>query len=174
MKRLLLVLGLLGCASQPTKAPEPSARPRIHLGEDWFEHRAAYLGLTRDDAKRRDADIDGEHPPRDAFWDEQLAVESASLWRMLCNECHGGQRSIRRAKEMPGPPADWGAGEASFFGRRRPRQEIFRIIYHGVVPEEADQPEMPGWGERLAREQIWALVWFIEHASGDVYLSPPE
>lgn len=175
MKRLFLLLAATGCAAQPTVDEKRSVRPQIHMGEEWYEHRGGYLGLTPSDAEARDADINEEHPPRDAFWDEQLAMESASLWRKLCNECHGGQRSIEGATKMPPPPPEWGPGEASFFGRPRPRQEIFRIIYHGVDAEEpGERQKMPGWGERLAREQIWALVWFIEQASGDVHLTPPE
>jgi mono/diheme cytochrome c family protein len=173
MTRALLLLALAACASQPGTSDDPQAA-RMHLGDRWFEHRSAFLGISPDDAKLRDADLDESAPPQDQFWDEQLAVESASVWRMLCNECHGGRRSIQRAKEIPPPPEGWGSSEGQFFGRARPHREIFQKIFHGgEKPEDPEQQKMPPWGDRLSREQIWALVWFIEHASNDVVLSMP-
>ena len=172
MKALLLLL-LAGCASQQTASDDLPA-PEVHLGGRWFEHRAAFLGMAPHDAELRDQDIDEKSPPQDKFWDEQLAVEAASLWRLLCNECHGGRRSIQRAKQIPAPPEGWGSAEGQFFGQPRPHQEIFRKIFHGgEEPKGEDQQKMPPWGDRLSREQIWALVWFIEHASNDVVLSLP-
>ncbi len=163
-----------GCASQQPAPDGDRTAAVIHLGARWFQHRGAYLGMTPNEAEVRDGELDDSAPPQDHFWDEQLAVESASLWRKLCNECHGGRRSIQRSKELPGPPEGWGDGAGQFFGRERARQEIFRVIFHGgEPPKDPAQQKMPPWGDRLAREQIWALVWFIEQASSDVVLTLP-
>ena len=170
--RTLIVISLAACASQQSGSGDPA--PAIHLGEHWFEHRGSFLGMSAQDAAMRDGEVDEKAPPQDKFWDEQLAVEAASMWRVLCNECHGGRRSIQRAKQIPPPPDGWGSSEGQFFGRARPHQEIFQKIFHGGdEPKEPDQQKMPPWGDRLSREQIWALVWFIEHASSDVVLTMP-
>lgn len=171
--RLLALLSIAACASQRTTADDQPP-VEVHLGERWFEHRAAFLGMTRNDARIRDRELDDRSPPQDTFWDEQLAVEAASLWRALCNDCHGGRRSIQRAKQIPQPPHGWGSADGQFFGQTRPHREIFRKIFDGgEEPTEADKEKMPPWGDRLSREQIWALVWFIEHASNDVVLNRP-
>ena len=167
----LILISIAGCTAQQKAGDTPV---EIHLGDRWFQHRSAFLGMSKHDAELRDGEVDDKAPPQDKFWDEQLAVEAASLWRMLCNECHGGRRSIERAKQIPPPPEGWGTTEGQFFGRARPHQEIFQKIFHGgEEPEQPDHQRMPPWGDRLAREQIWALVWFIEHASGDVVLEMP-
>jgi mono/diheme cytochrome c family protein len=168
-----MLVVIAGCAAQ--QAPDDQPAGAVHLGEQWFEHRAAFLGMSAKDAELRDGDVDQTAPPQDRFWDEQLAVEAASMWRLLCNECHGGRRSIQRAKEIPPPPPGWGSSEGQFFGKPRPHQEIFQKIFHGGdEPTDPEQQKMPPWGDRLSREQIWALVWFIEHASNDVVLTMPK
>lgn len=169
MKMLWALLLLGSCASQTPKTPTVSAK--VHLGDRWFPFRSAFLGMSKEDAIARDADLDEKAPPEDAFWDEQLAIEAASIWKLLCNDCHGGKRSVTRAAKMPPPPEGWGHGEATFFGKARPHAEIFRIIYHGAEAKTEDEDPMPAWGDRVSREQIWGLVWFIEQASNDVVLS---
>jgi mono/diheme cytochrome c family protein len=169
MLRLLSLVPFVACVSQ--SAGDPTVA-KIHLGEAWFELRGRHLGISTAEAARRDGDIDHTGPPADAFWDDQVATEAASVWRMLCNECHGGKRSIAKAKEIPPPPDGFGTREGPFFGKARPEAEIFQVIFHGIEKEDAEN-KMPPWGDRLAREQIWALVWFLEHASADdVHLLP--
>lgn len=172
MRPLALIL-IASCALQQKAGGDIPAE--IHLGDRWFEHRSAFLGMSKQEAQRRDDDVDSKAPPQDKFWDEQVAVEAASLWRRLCNECHGGRRSIERALQIPAPPDGWGTTEGQFFGRARPHQQIFQKILHGGdEPKEANQQKMPPWGHLLAREQIWALVWFIEQASDDAVLRMPQ
>ncbi len=64
--------------------------------------------------------------------------------------------------ELPEPgaaaPRAWGFGSRMgfTFGGDAMRQSIYRAI------EEGKPPAMPGWGETLSREQIWAIVLHIE------------
>ena len=139
---------LAGCASQQATSDGLPA-VEVHLGDRWYAHRAAFLGMAPKDAELRDRDIDDTSPPQDKFWDEQVAVEAASLWRMLCNECHGGRRSVQRAKQIPAPPEGWGSAQGQFFGQARPHQEIFRKIFNGgEEPKDEAQQKMPPWGDR--------------------------
>jgi hypothetical protein len=139
----------------------------IHLEEKWWPFRSEYLALSVEAAKARDAKISNRQAP-DAFWDEQTAIEAVSIWSALCNECHGGRRTLKDALAMSPPPAGWGTGEGLFFGRSRPYAEIFHIIYNGGPDKNGVPSEMPKWGIRISREQIWSLIYFVEYQSGGV------
>lgn len=134
------------------------------FGQEWFASRAQTLGLTVEAAVARDRAITSEGPPSGAFWDEQLALQSASLWRLVCNECHPGRRGIVSALEIPALPAGWGEGKGFFFGRSRSYSAVYETIARGVL-QPSGATAMPAFENRLAHEQIWGLIRFLEHAS---------
>ena len=113
----------------------------------------------------RDQGISDRQPPP-VFWDQQTALEAAAVWGALCNECHGGRRKVEDAIKMPPPPAGWGRGEGLFFGVRRPYEALFNIVWNGGPDRNGKKSEMPAWRNRLAREQIWAILYFLEYQSG--------
>ncbi len=139
----------------------------IHLREAWWPFRAEFLGISPADAKRRDAAFAGGDAPKD-FWDEQTAVEAVSVWTVLCNECHGGRRSVRDALATPAPAPGWGKGDGIFFGNRRSYRHVFDIVSNGGPPQNGERSEMIAWRKELSREQIWALLYFLEYQSGGV------
>lgn len=149
------------------KGPSGGAEFPIHSSEKWFPFRAQYLNIGVDEARRRDARLSKAAPPKE-FWDEQTAIEAVSVWTSLCNECHGGRRRIRDALAMPPPPAGWGQGSGLFFGKRRPYPEIFAIITEGGPMRDGKASEMPSWEGKLSREQIWALIYFLEAQSAGI------
>jgi hypothetical protein len=155
--------------SRGTKAQTPTTRADfpIHLQDNWWPFRAEYLAISPAEAQARDEKITNRAPP-DGFWDEQTALEAVSLWSALCNECHGGRRSLKDSLSMPPPPPGWGVGEGLFFGRRRPYVTIFDTITAGGPTRDGVPSEMPKWGGKIAREQIWSLIYFIEYQSGGV------
>ena len=69
---------------------------------------------------------------------------------------------------MPTPTATWGRGEGLFFGMRRPYAEIFRTVYNGKIEKEGNRWKMPAWRGKLSKEQIWALIYFVEYQSGGI------
>ena len=162
-----LVAACAGVQAPEVAAIEPSLvrTYRAHLGPAWFEHRARRFGITAQEARERDADISALAPPP-GFWDEEMATEAAAIWTGLCNDCHGGRRSIREARQTAPPPAAWPKDESYFFGRRRHPQAVFQTILTGGPEVDGKASEMPAWGNDLAREQIWALVWYVETQSG--------
>ena len=91
-----------------------------------------------------------------------------SIWSALCNECHGGRRKIKDALAMPPPRSGWGRNEGLFFGKRRPYREIFKIITNGGPLRDGKPSEMPAWKGKLAKEQIWSLIYFLEYQSGGI------
>ena len=149
----------------PKKSDIGNALP-IHIEDQWWAFRAGYLEISPRNVRRRDARISMTIPPED-FWDEQTAVEAVSVWTSVCNECHGGRRGLKDALDMPSPPRDWGRGDGLFFGRKRPYREIFATIWNGGPPKDNGEPsEMPVWRDKLPKELIWSLIWFLEVQSG--------
>lgn len=155
--------------SRKPVAPAPDDGPLlpVHTGDLWWGFRASFLGLTDKQVRDRDAAILDTEPP-DKFWDAQSAIEAASLWSSLCNECHGGRRKVEDALAMPPPPKGWGRGEGLFFGKRRPYAQVFAVVYDGGPPRNNKRSEMPPWRGKIAREQIWSLLYFLVYQSGGV------
>lgn len=139
----------------------------VHLGDRWFEFRGERLGLSLDQAKERDANMSDKRAPP-IFWDEQTALETASVWTALCNECHGGRRRLTDARNMPPPGSSWGGSEGYFFGQLRRHEDIFRMISLGGKVVNGQNSEMPPWEGKLSKEIIWSLVYFIEYQSGGI------
>lgn len=151
----------------PERRLDDEPPPPIHTGEAWWGFRAQFLGISDRQARLRDAALSERQPPAD-FWDEQTATEAVHLWSALCNECHGGRRRLEDVLAMPPPAPPWGHGEGLFFGRFRPYAEMFSVIAQGG-PERGGLPsDMPGWRGKIAREQIWALLYFLEFQSGGI------
>ncbi len=141
--------------------------PELHLADDWYRFRAEFLRSTVQQVRDRDAAF-SDHQPPPVFWDQQTALEAAGVWGSLCNECHGGRRRVEDAVKMPPPPAGWGRGEGLFFGVRRPYEMLFNIVYNGGPDRNGKRSEMPAWRNRLSREQIWAILYFLEYQSGGI------
>ncbi len=155
--------------SRPAAAPAAAeVNPsQVHVGDLWWSFRGAYLKTGEARARERDAEISEKQAPND-FWDEQSAVETIYIWSTFCNECHGGRRKMEDVVKMPGPAANWGRSEGLLFGVRRPYSEIFRTISNGKIEREGNRWKMPAWRGKLSKEQIWALIYFIEYQSGGI------
>jgi len=138
----------------------------IHINDSWWAFRAQQLGITEAQAQARDAGM-ADGPPED-FWDSQTAVEAISVWTVLCNECHGGRRSVRETLDMPAPAATWGHGSGLFFGKRRAYEQMFEVVRNGVPMKEAGRVGMPAWRQILSNEMRWALLYFLEFQSGGI------
>jgi len=152
----------------PTPVPkQPAEKPPVHVADQWWPFRADFLKTTPDKAQSRDNDISEKQAPTN-FWDLQTSVETISIWTTFCNECHGGRRKMEDIVRMPQPGETWGRGEGLFFGLRRPYAEIFRIVYNGKIEREGNRWKMPAWRGKLSKEQIWALIYFVEYQSGGI------
>jgi hypothetical protein len=139
----------------------------LHIGDKWWRFRADYLQIAEADTHERDSNISSERAP-EGFWDTQTATETVNIWGSLCNECHGGRRRLKDALSMPPPPPDWGTGEGLFFGNRRTYAAVFSTINLGGPPRDGKRSKMPAWTGKLAREQMWALLYFLEYQSGGI------
>jgi Cytochrome C oxidase, cbb3-type, subunit III len=148
-------------------AARPVEKPPVHVGDQWWPFRADFLKTSEDKTRDRDGDISEKQAPG-GFWDLQTSVETISIWTTFCNECHGGRRKMEDVIRMPTPGANWGRGEGLFFGVRRPYAEIFRTVYSGKIEKEGNRWKMPAWRGKLSKEQIWALIYFVEYQSGGI------
>ena len=152
---------------KPTAAPKPTEQALPHIGDKWWKFRADFLGISEAEARDRDAAISGDRAPS-GFWDKQTATETVTIWGSLCNECHGGRRRLRDAMVMPAPVQGWGRGEGLFFGNRRDYAAVFATVNQGGAPRDGVRSQMPSWNGKLAREQMWALLYFLEFQSGGI------
>jgi mono/diheme cytochrome c family protein len=150
-----------------TAAVSAEELPPLHIADDWWRFRSDFLRISPAQARERDAQFSDRQPPP-IFWDQQTAIEAASVWGTLCNECHGGRRRVEDAAKMPPPPAGWGRGDGLFFGQRRAYDMLFNVVNGGGPERNGKKSEMPAWRGRLAREQIWAILYFLEYQSGGI------
>ncbi|MFN3197660.1 MAG: c-type cytochrome [Bradymonadia bacterium] len=154
-------LVMFGCGGAPIK-PADDAQP--HMGESWFSHRAEQLGVSVAQAKARDAAISETSPPT---LDPDTQLEGATIWARVCANCHGqfGDPSTATTRFEPSP-RDWsgfGPSMGFLFGGDKMRAGIYTKIAEGGADRTDDQPSpMPAWKSQLSKEQIWALVHYIE------------
>jgi mono/diheme cytochrome c family protein len=163
--RRTLLIGILAtaCGGGLRVSAPPGAT--ANLGDAWYEHRGRELGISVDEARRRDVTLPEEEPPESYGEDERLARESAVLWATLCAQCHGPEGEPAETLQMDPPPRRWGTFGTSmgfFFGGDKMRAGIYRRIRDGGEPREGVSSAMPPWGAVLSREQIWGLVAHIE------------
>jgi mono/diheme cytochrome c family protein len=153
---------------QPVKqGSEPQLLLPVHTGEKWWDFRSQFLGMSEREVRERDSGISDKEAP-DKFWDSQTALEAVSVWSSLCNECHGGRRKVEEALAMPPPPKGWGKGEGLFFGKRRPYADVFSMVWEGGPTRANKRSEMPPWKGKIAREQVWAILYFLMYQSGGI------
>jgi hypothetical protein len=139
----------------------------IHIGDRWWHFRGDFLRVGEAQVRARDADMSEVQAP-ERFWDEQSAVEAINVWTAVCNECHGGRRRLEDAMKMPSPTPEWGRGEGLFFGARRRYADVFMVVYRGGPERRGVRSEMPAWRGKIAKELIWALLYFLEYQSGGI------
>jgi mono/diheme cytochrome c family protein len=86
--------------------------------------------------------------------DPQLVLRGAACFRDKCQQCHGGpgtaQGDIGKSMQpLPGPLVD-----ARHHWKAR---ELYWVTKHGIK-----MSGMPAWEYRLAEEDLWAVVAFLE------------
>jgi len=151
---------------EPPPEEKPPSEDSLHIGDKWWRFRGGFLKMAEAQVRERDMAISMKQAPQ-AFWDPQTALETVQIWSGLCNQCHGGRRNQSDAVNMPAPPPTWGQGEGIFFGNRRQYADLFNTVSNGG-PKHEGKVAMPSWKTVLAKEQIWALLYFLEYQSGGI------
>ena len=151
----------------------PDQTPR----EAFLQWRAGMLGISVAEAAKRDAAIGPRRNPFSARTDPSAVSCGAVIYRTECPDCHG-PAADGTGPMMPGPLKEM---DFHRFGMR------FAIGLHNGAPKswfrtirdgaEADvrtddgqtvTVAMPACGDRLAVEQIWLLVTYIQSRDLDL------
>ena len=88
------------------------------------------------------------------------AGQGQVLFEENCAACHGARGRNEGVPALDPAPREFGTGAMAMgfaMGRDKMRGGIWRRIRDG------SPPHMPAFGEQLANEQLWSLVYFIEH-----------
>jgi mono/diheme cytochrome c family protein len=94
--------------------------------------------------------------PRPAPRPLEEPVDSATLYRHYCADCHGseGKADGPNARFLPVQPVSHADAE---YMSNRPDDSLFDAIYSGGYIMNLSQ-RMPPYGRTLTREEIWSLV----------------
>jgi len=138
---------------------------RPHIGGKWWPLRADFLKLSEGGAKDRDTVISESRAPAD-FWDKQTAVEThlgPSLQRVPWRPA-----TLEGRHEHATSAGGLGKRNWSIFRNRRDYAAVFAIVSLGGPARNDKRSPMPAWTGKLAKEQMWALLYFLEYQSGGI------
>jgi len=133
------------------------------MADAWLAERAADLGLTLEQAKARDQAITDATPQPNVWQEPGMPKRAGEIYAALCAACHGPQGKGEGAPAFEHPPRNFGTFGLTMgftMGGDKMRGGIFRKI-EGAQRDPASL--MPGFGAQLSQEQIWALVYYVEH-----------
>lgn len=136
----------------------------------WLKWQAERRGSSVIELEEADRAIPANRNPFDAYDDPAAVSLGAVIFKFHCARCHGDDAAGGGPALLPGSKAkDFHAVKpriASTLYRGRP-VKWFRDIHDGrgntvQYPDEAPGPEMPAFGNKLAREQIWLVITYLQ------------
>lgn len=189
MKRLVWIcVVLVGCsgpialdrAIKTQHREELSAITALAPGDPktaWFKWNRRERGLSLDEVLASDRALSATKNPFDARREADAVSRGALIFEANCARCHG--RDVRG--NGPDMLAAHPCKDFHSFGKRfaatlhggAPRS-WFQKISHGHGPD-VEQPAgygraMPAFEDKLAREQIWLVITYLQ--SLDIYAEP--
>jgi mono/diheme cytochrome c family protein len=152
---------------------DPNETPR----RVFLQARAAKQELTIDEAEQQDLALSTTKNPFNARSDQDAVSRGAVIYKHECLMCHG-ENADGRGPAMPVaiPAMDFhrsGMRFAVTVHGGAPRS-WFRTIHDGTSVEVEDNDgtsltlDMPAYGERLAREQIWLVITYLQSVDADL------
>lgn len=177
---LLVLLVALNCSGpQPlTTAIRPGDQHAYmeRLNAANYDGRAAYLAWKSDEFRedlasleKQDLALSETKNPFDAYKDFAAVSHGAVIYKFHCARCHGDDGRGHGPSILPGHPANdfhsFGNRFASTLHRGAPRR-WFKSISEGYgdmlnYPDGATKA-MPAFGDKLAREQIWLVITYLQ------------
>lgn len=137
--------------------------------------RAAELGIGPDRALANDRALSTTRNPFNAHKDPGAVSRGAVVYRQHCADCHGTEADGRGTR-LPEPLTqadfhDFSHRFAVTLHGGAPRT-WFRKITQGYTAEQPDgngvYPQMPAFGETLAREQVWLAITYLQSLDADL------
>jgi len=187
---LVLLLGGMGIACVSCAGPQPlsvaidpadeaayvAAINAVNLNarRGFVNWMAKERGKSADDILRADAALSSTRNPFDANKDHRAVSRGAVIYKIHCARCHGEDARGIGPSTLPDHPANnfktFSNRFAATIHRGAPRK-WFRVIRDGAG-EVVDYPDgrttaMPPFGDKLAREQIWLVITYLQ--SLDIY-----
>lgn len=156
--------------------PADEAAYLEHLNAEKLDGRLAYLKWKAQEEKvplsqieRRDAEISTTRNPFDAHRDARAVSRGAVIYQFHCARCHGDDARGRGPSALPDHPANNFHGFdqrfASTLHRGAPKR-WFKSITEGygemVNYPDGTTPAMPPFGDKLAREQVWLVITYLQ------------
>jgi mono/diheme cytochrome c family protein len=192
MKRALLVAALLltGCrgpiplnmAIYPQHEREYSAAMAADPSsprDAWYAYLAKKEGKSVDAIRMADQALSTTHNPFNARTDHDAVSRGAVIFENQCARCHGADAQGNGPDMLPGHPTrnfhSFGNRFAATIHGGAPRT-WFRKIENGsgdmLAYPAGRSHAMPAFGDKLAREQIWSVITYLQ--SLDMYARPAE
>lgn len=184
-----IVVLTVACCSGPqplSRAVDPDDAA-IYLGmfesaeqtprDAFLAWRSEMLGITVEEAAARDAALGSRRNPFNARRDLSAVSRGAVIYSNECMDCHG-PNADGTGPMMPGPLDSmdfhrFGMRFAVGLHNGAPKS-WFRTLRDGASAEVELEDgtsavvEMPGYSDRLAVEQIWLLVTYLQSRDMDL------
>lgn len=137
---------------------------------------AAEQNSTIEQVLQADSQLSQTRNPFDAHSDARAVSRGAVIYQVHCARCHGDDARGKGPSILPDHPATdfktFGKRFAATVHRGAPRK-WFRVIRDGsgdqVTYPDGAMTAMPGFGDKLLREQIWLVITYLQ--SLDVHTS---
>lgn len=179
MAVLVLLAGINCSGPQPlTKAIRASDEHAYvqRLNAANYDGRAAFFAWMADERRidlasleTRDRSLGETRNPFDAYEDAAAVSRGAVIYKLHCARCHGEDARGRGPAALIDHPAndfhDFGNRFASTLHRGAPRRWFKSISEgYGDTLQYPDGPSraMPAFGDKLAREQIWLVITYLQ------------
>ncbi len=133
------------------------------------EWMAQERGVSTEEVLRLDKQISSTRNPFDAYKDSRVVSRGAVIYTVHCLGCHGADARGRGPATLDGYPANdfktFGSRFAATLHRGAPRK-WFRVIRDGagdtVEYPNATTSAMPPFSGKLANEQIWQVITYLQ------------
>lgn len=152
-----------------------------------YNGRAAFFAWMADERRidlaaieTRDRSLGETKNPFDAYQDAAAVSRGAVIYKLHCARCHGVDARGRGPAALVDHPAndfhDFGNRFASTLHRGAPRRWFKSISEgYGDTLQYPDGPSraMPAFGDKLAREQIWLVITYLQSLDAKAPRSAP-
>lgn len=157
IKKLITVSVLLAGALAQGLAVAEESGPGESPGRKWLAEKSKRTGTPV--SELLEADKEFTRPLSDEQYTPELKANITKIWMAECSACHGKEGEPPEGlkfKKMPRGLSSTGMAMGFLFGGDKMRAGIFKLIRDGRGPN------MPAFGKKLTREQLWGLVRFID------------
>lgn len=136
---------------------------KSHTREAWLLQASVNDKVSLKEQTKKDNQLGEYEVPHFLKQDPKTMREAKAIWRDTCSACHGMTGKSIKLKNSDVQSRNFGTMGMSMgflFGGDKMRAGIFRKISQGSNANRTDL--MPSYNQKLSRQQIWGLVFFIE------------